>query len=61
LAGIGLPPIMGRLRDATGSYHIALVMLAVALIAGGLLGLKLGPPRRRAATVGGAAPTGSQH
>ncbi len=41
LAGVGLPPIMGFLRDQTGSYSSGLLLVGLALIGGGLLGLVL--------------------
>jgi len=45
LAGVGLPPVMGYLRDQTGSYGTGLLLIAVALIAGGWLGLFLAQRR----------------
>jgi len=39
IAGLGLPPVMGWIKDATQSYDSALLMVAIALFAGGLLGL----------------------
>lgn len=39
IAGLGLPPVMGWIKDATQTYDAALLLVAVALIAGGLLGL----------------------
>lgn len=41
LAGVGLPPAMGWIRDQTGNYQLALTLIAVALCAGGCLGLAL--------------------
>lgn len=41
IAGVGAPPIMGFLRDRTGSYSLGLMIIASALIAGGLLELFL--------------------
>jgi ACS family tartrate transporter-like MFS transporter len=41
IAGLGLPPVMGWIKDATQSYDSALLMVAVALFVGGLLGLYL--------------------
>lgn len=41
LAGVGLPPAMGWMRDQSGSYQLSLVLIAVALFAGGCLGLVL--------------------
>lgn len=39
IAGLIFPPLMGRIKDVTGSYDISLMIVAVALISGGLLGL----------------------
>lgn len=41
LAGVGLPPVMGYLRDRTGSFDTGLLLVAGALVIGGLLGLRL--------------------
>jgi MFS family permease len=41
LAGVGLPPVLGFIRDRTGSYDPGLFLIAGALIGGGLLGLVL--------------------
>lgn len=41
LAGVGLPPVMGYIKDQTGTYNYALLLVAGALILGGLLGLAL--------------------
>ena len=41
LAGVGLPPAMGSIRDQTGSYSLGLLLIGGALIAGGFLGLFL--------------------
>jgi MFS family permease len=60
IAGLGLPPIMGRIRDATGTYQAALVMVAVALVIGGLLGLKLAPQRRQAHDAAGVKARGAE-
>lgn len=38
LAGVGLPPAMGWIRDHRGSYELALLAIALALFLGGLLG-----------------------
>ncbi|OON40211.1 MFS transporter [Izhakiella australiensis] len=45
IAGLGFPPIMGRIKDVTGSYDNGLMIVVAALIIGGLLGLKLGSTR----------------
>lgn len=42
IAGLGFPPIMDRIKDATHSYHDGLLIVAGALVLGGLLGLLLG-------------------
>ena len=47
IAGLGLPPVMGWIKDTTQSYDYALLMVAVALLAGGMLGLYLGGQRKR--------------
>jgi MFS family permease len=41
IAGLGLPPVMGWIKDATQRYDYALLMVAAALLAGGVLGLYL--------------------
>ena len=46
IAGLGLPPVMGWIKDATHSYDYALLLVAAALLAGGLLGLYLGGGKR---------------
>ena len=48
IAGLGLPPVMGLIKDVTHSYDYALLLVATALLAGGVLGLYLGRPRRAA-------------
>lgn len=47
IAGLGLPPVMGWIKDTTQSYDYALLLVAVALLAGGMLGLYLGGQRKR--------------
>ena len=42
LTGVGLPPLMGYIKDQSGSYTPSLLMVAGALVAGGFLGLWLG-------------------
>lgn len=39
IAGLIFPPFMGRMKDLTGNYDISLMIVAGALIAGGLLGI----------------------
>ncbi|NTJ67905.1 MFS transporter [Agrobacterium rhizogenes] len=41
VAGLALPPMIGWIKDSTGSYDIALTLVAAALIAGGLLGITI--------------------
>ena len=48
ICGVGLPPLMGYLKDTTGTYDYALLLVAAALLAGGALGLYLGPVTTRA-------------
>jgi MFS family permease len=38
IAGLIFPPLMGRIKDVTGSYDISLMIVACTLILGGLLG-----------------------
>jgi MFS family permease len=45
ICGLALPPLMGFIKDATKSYDYALLLVAVALVAGGVLGLYLGRDR----------------
>ncbi|MGG5171847.1 MFS transporter [Pseudarthrobacter sp. J1738] len=37
-AGLGLPPILGSIKDSTGNYNGGLLLIAAALILGGILG-----------------------
>lgn len=41
VAGLVLPPMVGWVKDTTGSYDMALTMVAIALVAGGILGITL--------------------
>ncbi len=41
IAGVGLPPIMGQIRDRTGGYDQGLLLVGTALVIGGLLGFGL--------------------
>ena len=43
ICGVGLPPLMGYIKDTTGTYDYALLLVAAALLSGGALGLYLGP------------------
>ncbi len=40
-AGVGLPPLMGYIKDQTGHYDAGLLLVGGALILGGVLGLRL--------------------
>lgn len=60
IAGLGFPPIMGRIKDATNSYNDGLLIVAGALILGGVLGLVVG--RKRAIEgASAAAPKSELH
>lgn len=41
IAGVGLPPVMGYIKDQTGTYNYGLLLVASVLSLGGLLGLAL--------------------
>jgi cyanate permease len=41
IAGVGLPPLMGYIKDQTGNYDYSLLLVGGALIMGGCLGLSL--------------------
>lgn len=49
LAGLGLPPVMGWIKDVTHSYDYGLLVVATAFIVGGTLGLYLGADKTRRA------------
>ncbi|KGT87547.1 MFS transporter [Enterobacter cancerogenus] len=50
--GLGLPPVLGKLKDMTHSYHSGLLVVAVALIAGGVIGIIVSrPPNDRLKTL----------
>lgn len=51
IAGLGLPPVMGWIKDSTQSYDYALLLVAAALLAGGVLGLYLARAPRPAPSV----------
>ncbi len=60
IAGLGLPPVMGWIKDATQSYDYALLLVSAALLVGGVLGLFLARAPRAApvaATATAAAAT----
>jgi len=42
--GLGLPPLLGKIKDATNSYHYGLLIVAVALILGGIIGILVSRP-----------------
>ncbi len=42
--GLGLPPLLGKIKDATNSYHYGLLVVAVALIIGGIIGILISRP-----------------
>lgn len=44
--GLGLPPILGKIKDMTNSYHYGLLIVAVALIVGGVTGIIVSRPSR---------------
>ncbi|MGB9095380.1 MFS transporter [Erwinia sp.] len=44
--GLGLPPILGKIKDMTNSYHYGLLIVAVALILGGVIGILISRPSR---------------
>lgn len=44
--GLGLPPVLGKIKDATDSYHLGLLIVAIALIIGGLIGIWVSRPTR---------------
>ncbi|WAH61612.1 hypothetical protein LZ023_38425 (plasmid) [Pseudomonas silvicola] len=51
--GLGLPPVLGKPgRSRTHSYHSGLLVVAVALIAGGVIGIIVSrPPNDRLKTL----------
>lgn len=46
--GLGLPPILGKIKDMTNSYHYGLLIVAVALILGGVISIIVSRPSRDA-------------
>lgn len=42
--GLGLPPVLGKIKDMTNSYHYGLLIVAVALIIGGVVGILVSRP-----------------
>jgi MFS family permease len=41
-AGLGLPPLLGKIKDLTNSYHYGLLIIAIALMIGGVIGIFVG-------------------
>ncbi|MBZ7226492.1 MFS transporter [Klebsiella grimontii] len=37
--GLGLPPVIGKIKDVTHSYHYGLLIVAIALVLGGIIGI----------------------
>lgn len=50
--GLGLPPILGKIKDLTHSYQYGLLIVAVALIIGGIIGIVVSRPTPPAAASG---------
>ena len=44
--GLGLPPLLGKIKDLTNSYHYGLLIVAAALILGGAIGVWVSRPPR---------------
>lgn len=44
--GLGLPPVLGKIKDATNSYHYGLLIVAIALVIGGVVGILVSRPVR---------------
>ncbi|AFJ47842.1 MFS transporter [Shimwellia blattae] len=57
-AGLGLPPVFGRIKDMTGDYNYGLLMVAFALLLGGILGILVARPGPSAAST--TTPSGEQ-
>lgn len=47
VVGIGLPPLIGWIKDATGNFDDALMVVASALLVGGVPGIFLAPHSRK--------------
>jgi hypothetical protein len=56
LAGVGLPPLMGQLRDKSGTYTGSLLLISGALVLGGVLACLLKRQARMAAVSVKASP-----
>ncbi|MDN7932492.1 MFS transporter [Burkholderia metallica] len=54
IAGLALPPVMGRIKDVTHSYDLALLLVAAALLAGGVLALRIASRRAMPVAAGRA-------
>ncbi|WP_154923555.1 MFS transporter [Klebsiella grimontii] len=39
--GLGLPPVLGKIKDVTHSYHYGLLIVAIALVLGGIIGIAI--------------------
>ena len=59
-AGLGLPPLLGKIKDVTGSFHYGLLIIATALVIGGIVGIYVGRPAKVIATKSSASSL-SQH
>jgi len=46
--GLGLPPLLGKIKDVTNSYHYGLLIVAIALILGGIIGIVISRPNKDA-------------
>lgn len=44
--GLGLPPVLGKIKDATNSYQYGLLIVAIALVIGGVVGILVSRPVR---------------
>ncbi|NDL64705.1 MFS transporter [Acerihabitans arboris] len=55
-AGLGLPPLLGKIKDMTNSYHYGLLIIAVALVIGGVVGIFVGRTRAPAVKSGAVSP-----
>ncbi|MEA9389980.1 MFS transporter [Acerihabitans sp. TG2] len=55
-AGLGLPPLLGKIKDLTNSYHYGLLIIAIALILGGIIGIFVGRTNTPASGTGSVSP-----
>lgn len=44
--GLGLPPVLGKIKDLTNSYHYGLLIVAIALVLGGIIGIAISRPAK---------------